>query len=62
MHWSIFTECYIVAVSSPISNSKVPGAKLQSEIHRTSGEINKVGEVKQQRCKEKQKDKTTREV
>jgi hypothetical protein len=62
VHWAIFAECYIVVVVFLILNAKVPSAKLQSEIRSTFGQINIGGELKQQRCKEKPKNKTKREV
>jgi hypothetical protein len=62
VHWTIFAECYIVVVSFPVSNAKIPSAKFQSEIHSTFGQINNRGELKQERCKEKPRNKTKREV
>jgi hypothetical protein len=49
-------------VSIPVSDLKVPSAKLQSKIQSTFGQINKVDELKQQRCKEKRENKTKRDV
>jgi hypothetical protein len=57
-----FVECYILVVNFSLSNSKVPSAKLQSETHSTFGQVNKEGELEQQRCKENPKNKTKREI